>query len=103
MRYRLSKSAEIDLSEIWNFTAQTWGETQAEKYLNNLEARFSDLASAPSKGRQRNDIDLNYRSFHEGKHIIFYRPYENVIAIARVLHESMDIPRRLEDDPGLND
>lgn len=37
MKYRLSKSAEGDLSEIWDYTAQTWGETQAEKYLNKLE------------------------------------------------------------------
>ncbi len=103
MMYRLSKSAENDLAEIWDYTAQTWGETQAQRYLNKLEARFFALAAEPSIGRLRADIDIEYLSYHEGKHLIFYHPYEGGIAIARVLHERMDIARRLENDPGQDD
>ncbi len=98
-RYRLSKSAENDLSEIWNYTKQTWGEIQAERYLNKLEARFLDLAAERSKGRPRIDIDLEYLCYHEGKHLIFYQPYQGGIAVARVLHERMDIAGQIEDDP----
>lgn len=102
-KYRLSKSAENDLLAIWEYTTRTWGANQAERYLNTLEARFFELAAEPSKGRPRADIDLEYLSYHEGKHLIFYQPHEGGIAVARVLHERMDIAGRLEDDAGLND
>lgn len=97
MKYRLSKSAANDLAEIWDYTAQTWGDAQAERYLNKLESRFLDLAAEPSKGRVRADIDLGYLSYRQGKHLIFYRAFENGIAIARILHERMDIPIKLEE------
>lgn len=100
MSYRLSKSAENDLSGIWDYTAHTWGENQAESYLNRLESRFFDLAADPSKGRPRPDVDVEYLCYHEGRHLIFYRPHEGGIAIARVLHERMDVAGRIEDDPG---
>lgn len=102
MRYRLSKSAENDLLEIWDYTVRTWGETQAEKYLKRLEARFFDLADEPNKGRPRHDIGLEYLSYHEARHLIFYRPHEKGIAIARILHERMDLAERLEEDPCLS-
>lgn len=102
MRYRLSKSAENDLLEIWDYTARTWGESQAEKYLRRLEARFIDLATEPNKGRFRKDLLLEYFSYHEARHLIFYRPYKEGIAIARILHERMDLAERLEEDPGLS-
>lgn len=101
MRYRLSKSAETDPVEIWDYTARTWGEAQAAKYLKKLEARFLDLADEPSKGRPRHDVGLEYLSYHEARHLIFYRPHEKGIVIARILHERMDLAERLEEDPGL--
>lgn len=101
MKYRLSKSAENDLSGIWDYTVRTWGETQAESYLNQLESRFLDLAADPSQGRPRPDVDGEYLCYHEGRHLIFYLPQEGGIAIARVLHERMDVAGRIEDDPGL--
>ncbi len=43
-------------------------------------------------------MDLEYLSYHEGKHLIFYRSFEDGIALARILHERMDILERLEDE-----
>ncbi len=100
MKYRLSKSAERDLAGIWDYTVRTWGEAQAEKYLSQLETRLLELAAEPSKGRSRPEIHGDYLSDRVGKHVIFYRPYEDGIAIARVLHERMDIAGRLDGDPG---
>jgi len=98
--YRLSKSAENDLLEIWDYTVQTWGEAQAEKYLKRLEGRFFDLAAEPQKGRPRKDIASDYLSYHEARHLIFYRSHDEGIAVARILHERMDLAERLEEDPG---
>ena len=103
MKYGLSKSAENDLLEIWDYTAQTWGQAQADRYLFRLEKRFLDLAMNPMRGKSCSDLDLEYLSYHEGRHLIFYRSFEDLIAIARILHERMDIFERLEEDPDLVD
>lgn len=99
MKYALSKNAERDLRDIWDYTVETWGQVQAERYLNKLEARFLDLAKHPKKGRARDDLVPDYRSYQEGKHVIFFKQIEVGIAIARILHERMDVFVRLEEDP----
>lgn len=99
-RYRLSRSAANDLLDIWYYTVRTWGEAQAEKYLKSLEARFFDLAAEPQKGRTRKELAADYYSYQEARHLIFYRPHDEGIAIARILHEQMDLAERLEEDRG---
>lgn len=56
MIYRLSPSAEKDLFDIWEYTISTWGEAQAEQYLQMLDARFVNLAEEPQRGKVRDDI-----------------------------------------------
>lgn len=100
MSYRLSPSAERDLFDIWDYTITTWGEQQAERYLQRLDARFMSLAEEPSRGKLRTDILPDYYSYHEGRHIIFYTIHDSEIAIARILHERMDLISQLNDDSG---
>jgi hypothetical protein len=47
--YRLTPSAKSDLIEIWHYTAETWGEQQAEKYLkfNVRTTRRPDFVFRP--------------------------------------------------------
>ena len=46
-KYRLTPSAKSDLIEIWNYTVETWGEKQAEKYLQDIEDKLNQLAANP--------------------------------------------------------
>ncbi|MCG8617150.1 MAG: type II toxin-antitoxin system RelE/ParE family toxin [Desulfobacterales bacterium] len=48
--YRLTPSAKSDLIEIWNYTAEIWGEKQAEKYLKDIEDTLNQLAANPELG-----------------------------------------------------
>ena len=34
--YALSPAAQADLSEIWDYTAEHWGEAQAERYTRRI-------------------------------------------------------------------
>lgn len=43
-KYRLTPSAKSDLIEIWNYTVETWGEKQAEKYLQDIEDKLNQIA-----------------------------------------------------------
>ena len=98
-RYRLTLAADADLVHIWNYTAKTWGQNQAGRYLKQLERCFVNLAKSSKKGRPRDEILPNVFSHQEGKHVIFFKKLPPEIVILRVLHERMDIPRHLRRSP----
>lgn len=93
--YRLTPAAKSDLLEIWNYTAEIWGEKQAEKYLLDIEVKLERLAANPQLGRQRPEIKSGYYSFPVKKHILFYLQSGNFIDIIGILHGRMDIDKKL--------
>lgn len=94
-RYRLTPEADLDLVGIWKYTCEAWGNQQANAYLLRLEQRFLDLTTHPALGRARDNLRPGYRSLHEGHHLIIYRHSGDDVEIVRVLHERMDVERRL--------
>jgi toxin ParE1/3/4 len=50
----------------------------------------------PELGRLREELSPRLRSFPVGRYVIFYRPMENRIEIARVLHGARDLPPLFE-------
>ncbi len=92
-QYATTLDADADLSKIWDYTDEKWGRLQARKYLTELEDRFSAIAQFPERGKCRDDIPGTPLSYHEGRHMIFYRTTQRGIEIIRVLHDSMDFPR----------
>lgn len=94
-KYRLTPSAKSDLIEIWNYTVETWGEKQAEKYLQDIEDKLDQLAGNPGLGRKRPEISSGYYSFPVQKHVIFYLNSDSHIDIIGILHGKMDIDKNL--------
>jgi toxin ParE1/3/4 len=93
--YKLSKKAELDLINIWNYTFDRWGETQADEYLQTIQSAIRLLVANPEIGKSREAIQTGYRSYYESKHVIFYRPYRYGVRVIRILHQSMDSERHL--------
>lgn len=93
--YELSLEADNDLQEIYDYTEDKFGSSQAVKYLTDLDEMFNTLCTQPNTGRLRNEIREGLRSFSYVSHIVFYRIIENRIRIVRVLHASRDIPKFL--------
>jgi len=93
--YFLSESAQNDIISIRNYTIEKWGNTQADKYLSQLEKRLEWLAKQPALGQKRNEIKDGYVSFPEGRHIIFYRITERGMEVMGVIHQSEDIDTHL--------
>ena len=91
--YILASKADSDLEEIWDYTDEKWGRNQARIYLTQLENRMMALAHHPTAGQQRYDLPGTPMSYHEGRHVIFYRPAEKGIEVLRVLHDAMDFSR----------
>ena len=82
--------ARSDLSEIWNYIAED-NETRADAFVDLIDQKFQALASHPSLGRSRNELEEGLRSFPVGMYIIFYRVIPAGVEIVRVLHGSRDL------------
>ena len=89
-RYRLTGQAQTDLEEIWLYIAEH-NIPAADRFLDTLHERFVLLAGQPLLGRARPELAPNLRSLSVGNYVIFYRPIDDGIEVARVLHGARDI------------
>jgi toxin ParE1/3/4 len=90
-RYRVSGEARSDLDEIWFYIAQD-NPGAADKFILAIISRFPKLAAMPHLGRQREELSPRLRSFPVGRYVIFYRPLDDGVEIARVLNGTRDLP-----------
>jgi toxin ParE1/3/4 len=93
--YRLRALAREDLEAIWRYTFEQWGIVQAERYLEAMFTCFEDLAASPQLGRERDDVKSGYRSFPQGRHVVFYAIDESGIEIIGIVHQSADVEGHL--------
>ncbi len=89
----LAQRARKDLVEIRQYTVNRWGKEQARKYLGQIRQRMDDLANRRLHGKLREDIASNLKSYHAGRHVVFYVESEKGIEVARVLHDARDFQR----------
>ena len=94
-KYDISKQALEDLYKIWEYTVDTWSETQADKYYELLADALDKISTDPQKtGKTYDEIFTGLKGYHVKKHKVFYIIQENGRAfIVRILHENMDYKR----------
>jgi toxin ParE1/3/4 len=93
----ISKSAVLDLEEIWLFTAEKWSIEQADRYYALLFDEIDYICNNVNSGKSMDEVRKGYRASKVKSHLIFYRVNKNVIEIIRILHERMDIESKLSD------
>ena len=96
-KYHLTNKAVEDLSDIWEYTVDTWSERQADDYYNMLIASFQKITENPQLfGLKYEEIAEGLHGYRANKHIIFYRILaDEDILIIRVLHQRMDLKHRI--------
>jgi len=95
-KYKLTNKAVEDLSKIWDYTFEVWSEKQADKYYEILISNCQEIADNPSLGKNYDGITQKLLGIKVNRHIIFYRTsIENYIEITRILHERMDLKKRI--------
>jgi toxin ParE1/3/4 len=98
MKLLLSFRAKEDLLEIWEFIADH-DEVAADRYIDHLRDRVSELIHFPELGRARDEIHPGLRSLLARNHLLFYRLEDQEVQVLRILHGSMDLPKQtLEDE-----
>jgi toxin ParE1/3/4 len=92
-----SNKAVEDLDDIWQYSLETWSESQADTYYYDLVAACQDIAEHPTYlDREYNEILPGLYGHRCHKHLIFYYLVEDGVEIARILHERMDIPAKFD-------
>ncbi|MDP3174167.1 MAG: type II toxin-antitoxin system RelE/ParE family toxin [Phenylobacterium sp.] len=93
--YVLTPRARSDVAEIWDYTEATWGRSQAETYIRDLQRVIESAAEHPRLGRASDDIRAGYFRRTAGSHVVFYRLNAEGVEVVRILHQSMDFDRNL--------
>jgi toxin ParE1/3/4 len=94
--FRLTKRAKDDLHTIASYTKLQWGVHQRNRYIENLDTAFHQLARNPELGQRCDDIIEGFRKFPIGHHRIYYRNSSlQSILIVRILHKRMDLNANL--------
>ena len=97
-QFKLTKKAVEDLSKIWDYTFEVWSERQADKYYELIVSNCQEIADNPDLGKNYDGIAEKLLAMKSNRHIIFYRTVNNdYVEITRVLHERMDLTKRIEE------
>ena len=99
-KYHLTNKAVEDLTNIWEYTVDTWSERQADDYYNMLIASCQIITENPRLfGLKYEEIAEGLHGYRANKHIIFYRILaDGDILVIRILHQRMDLKRRMLED-----
>ena len=96
--YKLTNKAVEDLSKIWDYTFEVWSEKQADKYYDGIISNCQEIADNPDLGKFYEGISKQLLGIKSNRHIIFYRTInENFVEITRILHERMDLKKRISE------
>jgi len=85
-----SRLSRDDYLEIWLYVARD-NPAAADHLIEDFDRHLDALARAPMIGRSAEEFSSGLRSFPVGNYLIFYRPIEGGIALARLLHAARDI------------
>lgn len=94
--YEITLAAEEDLREIWRYTLDTWGPEQADTYLVQIEDCLEAIGGGRVRSRSSQRLPGGVCVHRCQHHFIFWIVIDRPIIIA-VLHEKMDVVRRLAD------
>lgn len=112
---RLSRLAANDIEDILQRSHSTFGALSRNRYETLIERALIDIAGDPDKPgvRRREELGAGFRSYHlfhsrgrgagrtvsKPRHLLIFRLSDpNLLDVARVIHDSMDLIQHLQDD-----
>jgi toxin ParE1/3/4 len=108
---RLSELARDDVDDIWLYTAQTFDERQADRYILLIQQALNDIEQDPERigSQSAPELGATVRRYHirlsrkrsgtglgDARHLVIYTlARESETYILRVLHEAMDLEQQV--------
>ena len=105
MAIRIQEAASVRLDEIYRYTRETWGEAQAETYINGLFSAFVQIETRGVHSRAVHsravpaEFGVEGYFFRYERHFVYWRHLSNGdIGIVTILHERMHQIDRFKED-----
>ena len=95
---RFTAAASRDIENIIDYIADKSSFDAAERLLKKINQKCSNLANFPNIGRRRDELSPLLRSFPVDNYLIFYRPIEGGIEIARVVSGYQDLDALFDEE-----
>jgi toxin ParE1/3/4 len=99
-RFRVQRAAGDRLDEIYVYTRDTWGEAQADRYIEGMFDRFAAIAAREFPWRAiPAEYEVSGYFCKYERHFIYWKILaDGDVGIVTVLHERMHQIERLRDD-----
>jgi len=103
---RLTHQAELDVLDITKWTAEQFGELQADHYLETISLALEALTNGPETPgvKNRNELAHDICTLHIARHgrkashfVVFRVSEAQVLDILRILHDRMELSRHIPD------
>jgi toxin ParE1/3/4 len=89
-KFVFSRAAETDLDDNWNYSAEQWGLSQAERYIRMIEDTIVGLTHGTQPGQSASYARSGYRRVLVGSQVLFFKETLELIDVIRILHQRMD-------------
>lgn len=89
--FYLTRRAFSDLQQIYDYTTEHWGDSQAEYYVVRLYEDFQKIAHNIEPGKFRQERSVPFLMYPSGRHYIVYEPYKGGIIIITILNQVKNI------------
>lgn len=89
-QFVVSPAAELDLDDIWDYSAENWSPRQAERYICMIQDTITGLTDGSQPSQTASHIRAGYRRAWVGMHVLFFKESDEVVDVIRILHQRMD-------------
>ena len=98
--YRLEPAADRRLNDIYDYTAERWGEKQADRYVDDLFDAIRKIVAHQIYWRPiAAQLRVNGFCAKSGAHMIYWREAaDGGVLVFSILHERMQQGARLRED-----
>ncbi len=80
--------ASLEIEQISDYTNSQWGQSQALKYIDDMEALFVQLTIFPDMGEITGVPHEQTQKIAFNSHIIYYDVSDDNVVILAVLHKN---------------
>lgn len=93
---KLTRRANLDLVDIYDYSIEQWGEVVADEYINRLQSSLLLLQDNPELLRHNHNISERFKCFRHQKHWLICETVGDVIIVLTVLHCAMNVLENLK-------
>lgn len=99
-RVQLTKPARAQLADILEWTVETFGTRQADRYKSAMLERIKMAADGLISGRSCSVLDSDSRFadlafLRAGEHLVIYRLTDDALGVVAIIHSRSDVPARI--------